>query len=158
MRRAWEDRNASQPGRNYLSVGDRGENVRVLQQRLSQLGYFNANPDGYFSEYTKSSVIAFQQYYRINPSGVVDSQTWQILGLNGSPVANRPQNNRFVVIVPIYNSDTLNIVRQYVPDAFPAESKLGSYVNAGAFSDRAEADKRSRELRSRGLDARVDYF
>jgi peptidoglycan hydrolase-like protein with peptidoglycan-binding domain len=159
VRRAWEDRNASnQPGRNYISVGDTGENVRALQERLGQLGYFRAYPDGYFSEYTRSSVIAFQQYYRLNPTGVVDSQTWQVLGLNGSPVANRPSNNRYVVVVPIYNNDTLNIVRQYVPNAFPAESRLGNYVNAGAFSDRTQAEQLSRDLRSRGLDARVDYL
>jgi len=159
VRRAWEDRNANgQPGRNYISVGDKGDNVRALQERLGQLGYFKAYPDGYFSEYTRSSVIAFQQNYQLNPTGVVDSQTWQVLGLNGSPVATRPNNNRYVVVVPIYNNDTLNIVRQYVPNAFPAESRLGNYVNAGAFSDRTEAEQRSRELRSRGLDARVDYF
>lgn len=159
VRRAWEDRNANnQPGRNYISIGDKGDNVRALQERLAQLGYFNAYPDGYFSEYTKSSVIAFQQNNQLNPTGVVDSQTWQVLRLNGSPVANRPSNNRYVVVVPIYNNDTLKIVRQYVPNAFPAESRLGNYVNAGAFSDRNEAEQRSRELRSRGLDARVDYF
>ena len=159
VRRAWEDRNANnQPGRNYISVGDRGENVRALQERLGQLGYFKAFPDGYFSEYTRSSVIAFQQNYQLNPTGVVDSQTWQVLGLNGSPVANRPSNNRYVVVVPIYNNDTLNIVRQYVPNAFPAESRLGNYVNAGAFTDRTQAEQLSRDLRSRGLDARVDYL
>ncbi|MGI8499635.1 MAG: peptidoglycan-binding domain-containing protein [Hassallia sp.] len=160
VRRAWEDRyaNQNQPNRNYISVGDKGENVKALQERLAQLGYYNGYPDGYFSEYTRSSVIAFQQNYRLNPTGVVDSQTWQVLGLTGSPVANRPSNNRYVVVVPIYNNDTLNIVRQYVPNAFPAESRLGNYVNAGAFSDRNEAEQRSRELRSRGLDARVDYF
>lgn len=160
VRRAWEDRyaNQNQPNRNYISVGDRGENVKALQERLTQLGYYNGYPDGYFSEYTRSSVITFQQNYRLNPTGVVDSQTWQVLGLNGSPVANRPNNNRYVVVVPISNNDTLNIVRQYVPNAFPAESRLGNYVNAGSFSDRIQAEERSRELRSRGLDARVDYL
>ncbi|MGI2905330.1 peptidoglycan-binding domain-containing protein [Tolypothrix sp. VBCCA 56010] len=160
VRRAWEDRyaNQNQPNKNYISVGDRGDNVRALQERLAQLGYFNGYPDGYFSEYTRSSVIAFQQYYRLNPTGVVDSQTWQVLGLNGSPVANRPNSNRYVVVVPISNNNTLNIVRQYVPNAFPAESRLGNYVNAGAFSDRTQAEQLSRDLRSRGLDARVDYF
>ncbi|MCV3214105.1 peptidoglycan-binding protein [Plectonema radiosum NIES-515] len=160
VRRAWEDRyaNQNQPNKNYISVGDTGENVKALQERLTQLGYYNAYPDGYFSEYTRSSVIAFQQYYRLNPTGVVDSQTWQVLGFNGSPVANRPNNNRYVVVVPISHNDTLNIVRQYVPNAFLAESRLGNYVNAGAFSDRTQAEQRSRELRSRGLDARVDYF
>jgi peptidoglycan hydrolase-like protein with peptidoglycan-binding domain len=160
VRKAWEDRyaNQNQPNRNYISVGDRGENVKALQERLTQLGYYNGYPDGYFSEYTRSSVIAFQQNYRLNPTGIVDSQTWQVLGLNGSPVANRPNNNRYVVVVPIYNNDTLNRVRQYVPNAFPAESRLGNYVNAGSFSDRTQAEQRSSELRSRGLDARVDYF
>ncbi|MHC5728849.1 MAG: peptidoglycan-binding domain-containing protein, partial [Nostoc sp.] len=50
-----------QPGRNYLTVGDRGENVRLVQERLSQLGFSNTNPDGFFNDYTRQSVSAFQQ-------------------------------------------------------------------------------------------------
>ncbi|MDM9584285.1 peptidoglycan-binding protein [Nostoc sp. GT001] len=178
-----------QPGRNYLTVGDRGENVRVVQERLAQLGFSNANPDGLFNDYTRQSVVAFQQYSRINSTGNVDWQTWEALGLNGSTPANYTENNNYVladtnryalppandyvvpvtngntlvadnpyrVIIPISSNDTLSKVQQYIPNAVAEQSGLGDYVNAGAFSDRAQAETLTKKLRSLGLDARVKY-
>ncbi len=170
-----------QPTRNYLTVGDRGDNIRLVQERLSQLGFSNANPDGYFSDYTRESVMAFQQSSRLSSTGNVDWRTWEALGLNNStgdnsvetnryvaPVSNNyllPEtngnilaaNNRYTVIVPVFSNDTLNKVQQYIPHAVTEQSNLGDYVNAGAFSDRAEAERLSKMLRSYGLDARVKY-
>ncbi|MEH1945105.1 MAG: peptidoglycan-binding protein [Nostoc sp.] len=185
-----------QPIRNYLTVGDRGENVRLVQERLSQLGFSNTNPDGFFNDYTRDSVIAFQQSSRLNSTGNVDWETWEALGLNSSNVGNSaeangyvvaetidyvaPQTNRYAlpptnnvvpvsngntlaannpyrVIVPISNHDTLSKVRQYIPNAIAEQSNLGDYVNAGAFSDRAQAETLSKKLRSLGLDARVKF-
>ncbi|MEH1975026.1 MAG: peptidoglycan-binding protein [Nostoc sp.] len=186
-----------QPSRNYLTVGDQGENVRLVQERLSQLGFSNTNPDGFFNDYTRESVIAFQQSSRLNSTGNVDWQTWQALGLNSSTGGNSAeangyvladtneyvasQTNRYVlppttdyvvpvsngntlvannpyrVIIPISSNDTLSKVQQYIPNAVPEQSNLGDYVNAGAFSDRAQAETLTKKLRSLGLDARVKY-
>ncbi|MEH2082271.1 MAG: peptidoglycan-binding protein [Nostoc sp.] len=178
-----------QPGRSYLTVGDRGENVRLVQERLAQLGFSNTNPDGLFNDYTRQSVIAFQQSSRINSTGNVDWQTWEALGLNGSTGSNYTQTNDYVladtnryalppandyvepvtngntlvannpyrVIIPISSNDTLSKVQQYIPNAVAVQSNLGDYVNAGAFSDRAQAETLTKKLRSLGLDARVKY-
>lgn len=178
-----------QPGRNYLTVGDQGENVRLVQERLGQLGFSNTNPDGFFNDYTRQSVIAFQQSSRLNSTGNVDWQTWQALGLNSSTVSNSAETNGYVlaetnryvlpptndyvapetnhntlvannpyrVIVPISSNDTLVKVQQYIPGAVAEQSNLGDYVNAGAFSDRTQAETLSKKLRSYGLDARVKY-
>ncbi|MGF2037600.1 MAG: peptidoglycan-binding domain-containing protein [Nostoc sp. CmiVER01] len=186
-----------QPGRSYLTVGDQGDNVRLVQERLSQLGFSNTNPDGFFSDYTRQSVIAFQQSSRLNSTGNVDWQTWEALGLNNSNASNytetngyvfssnndyvAPQTNRYAlpptngyvvpvsngntlvannpyrVIVPISNKDTLIKVQQYIPNAVTEQSHLGDYVNAGAFSDRAQAETLTKKLRSLGIDARVKY-
>ncbi|ACC80263.1 Peptidoglycan-binding domain 1 protein [Nostoc punctiforme PCC 73102] len=193
-----------QPSRDYLTLGDRGDNVALVQERLSQLGFSNTNPDGFFSDSTKETVIAFQQYSRLNVTGNVDWQTWQALGLDSSTGGNyteangsvlpetrylvpvntgyaTPENNRYVlppatayavpgtngntlvasnpyrVIVPISNNDTLSKVQQYIPNAVTEQSHLGDYVNAGAFSDRAQAETLTKMLRSYGLDARVKF-
>jgi peptidoglycan hydrolase-like protein with peptidoglycan-binding domain len=182
-----------QQARNYLTVGDQGENVRLVQERLSQLGFSNTNPDGFFNDYTKESVIAFQQSSRLNSTGNVDWQTWEALGLNNSTGGNYaetnsylPPNNDYVapqtrylpptnnvvpvtngntlvannpyrVIVPISNHDTLSKVQQYIPNAVTEQSNLGDYVNAGAFSDRTQAETLTKMLRSYGLDARVKF-
>ncbi|AVH73750.1 peptidoglycan-binding protein [Nostoc sp. 'Lobaria pulmonaria (5183) cyanobiont'] len=178
-----------QPGRSYLTVGDRGENVRSVQERLAQLGFSNTNPDGLFNDSTRQSVIAFQQSSQINSTGNVDWQTWEALGLNGSTRGNYTPNNDYVladtnryalppandyvvpvtngntlvannpyrVIIPISSNDTLSKVQQYIPNAVAEQSNLGDYVNAGAFSDRAQAETLTKKLRSLGLDARVKY-
>lgn len=149
-----------QPGRNYLTVGDSGDNVRALQERLLQLGFFNGNPDGYYGDNTRQYVYAFQQYMRLTPTGNVDPQTWQALWSNNTPGVNGNNNNQkgYVVVIPIHNADTLNKVRQYIANPVVEKSGLGDYVNAGRFRNRAEAENLSKQLRSYGLDARVDYF
>ncbi|MBD2072252.1 SPOR domain-containing protein [Leptolyngbya sp. FACHB-671] len=73
-------------------------------------------------------------------------------------VLGRSPTSRYVVVVPARRDNTLNVVRQCVPDAFLADSRLGDYVQAGAFPNRSSAENLSRVLRSRGLDARVAYF
>jgi peptidoglycan hydrolase-like protein with peptidoglycan-binding domain len=142
---AWEDRYANQPTRDYLTVGDRGNNVRAVQQRLSQLGFFTGSVDGYYDDWTREAVVGFQQYYQLSPTGNVDWQTWNALSINDSSsirdVSNNTINNRYIVVVPISNGSTLNQVRRYVPDAYTAKSNLGTFVNAGSFSDRAAAEE-----------------
>ncbi|MCC5635754.1 peptidoglycan-binding protein [Nostoc sp. CHAB 5844] len=159
VRQVWVARYSNQPTRTVLSTGAKGENVRTVQKRLSQLGYFNRSVDGIFGEYTKAAVLAFQKDYRLNPTGKVDGQTWQVLGFDNSVALSRPVINRYyVAAVPLQNSDTLDKVRRFVPNAFPDVSTSGNYVNAGAFSDRTVAENLTKMLRSKGLNARVQFL
>ncbi len=72
-------------------------------------------------------------------------------------VIGRTKDTPHVVVVPAASPNTLNGVRQCVPNAFLTNSRLGSYVHAGAFADYNRAASISAMLRSRGLDARVVY-
>lgn len=144
-----------------ICLGERSQRVTTVQQRLRDRGFFNGDITGYYGPATRDSVAQFQRYYRLEATGLVNFQTWEALGLSnsGNPTSGNPQSkNRYVVVVPMYSNDTLSKVRQFVPEAFAADSRLGSYVNAGQFSDRSEAERLSRLLRDRGLDARVEYF
>ncbi|MBD2776437.1 peptidoglycan-binding protein [Iningainema sp. BLCCT55] len=144
-----------------ICQGERSQRVTTVQQRLRDWGFFNGNINGYFDPTTRDAVAQFQQYSGINPTGFVNFETWQALrlGNQGNPNAENPNtNNRYVVVVPMRNNDVLSRVRQYVPEAFWAESRRGVYVNAGQFRDRSDAEQVSKLLRSRGLDARVEYF
>jgi peptidoglycan hydrolase-like protein with peptidoglycan-binding domain len=146
-----------------LRPGDNNENVRNLQLRLEQLGYFKGNPNGFYGDYTRDAVTQFQRNYRLNVTGFVDSATWQALGLRniagvGGEIDNPIPTKRYVVVVPIQNRDTLRLVRQHVGNAFEAESNLGRYINAGQFEKRQDAERLIRNLQDRGFDARVDFF
>ncbi|NJM69195.1 MAG: peptidoglycan-binding protein [Scytonema sp. RU_4_4] len=144
-----------------ICQGERSQRVTLVQQRLQNLGFFRGDITGYYGPATRDAIVQFQQYNGLATTGSVNFQTWQALGLsnnaNNSTGLN-PKENRYVVIIPISRNDTLDQVRQYIPEAFRAESKLGPYVNAGQFRERSQAEDLSKWLRSRGLDARVEYF
>lgn len=145
----------------FICLGENSPRVVAVQQSLRQQGFFNREITGYYGTETRDAVAQFQQAVRLNPTGIVDFQTWQALGLtnNNSTGGENPNiENRYVVIVPIRDANTLEQVRQFIPEAFAVKSKLGNYVNAGAFRDRSAAEQLSSQLRDRGFDARVEYF
>lgn len=67
-----------------LSYGSKGDDVKKLQQRLYDLGYLNAAPDGIFGSYTLAAVNAFQMANGIGVDGIVGPKTLE--KLNGSPI------------------------------------------------------------------------
>ena len=56
-------------------LGDRGADVRELQQRLNKLGE-QLGADGIFGPATHAAVVAFQASNGLVPDGVVGRQTW----------------------------------------------------------------------------------
>jgi peptidoglycan hydrolase-like protein with peptidoglycan-binding domain len=77
-----EDVSKQFPG--VLSLGDTGENVRIIQYFLSAVSFFNsAVPDpgtsGVYDEATRNAVIAFQAFSGLPQTGVTDDATWNLL-------------------------------------------------------------------------------
>ncbi|MEQ8465288.1 peptidoglycan-binding domain-containing protein [Coleofasciculus sp. E1-EBD-02] len=136
-----------------LRPGDRGQDVFELQLKLRQAGFDPGPVDGIYGFQTQNAVEQFQEANNLFPDGVASQDTLQALGL--IPTL---EQNRYVVVVPIYNGDTLTRVQRYVSGAFTADSGRGKFVNAGSFVDRDGAEAISHRLRSQGLDARVAYF
>jgi peptidoglycan hydrolase-like protein with peptidoglycan-binding domain len=62
-----------------LQVGSENNEVYTLQQILAQLGFLDANPNGYFGRQTKYAVQSFQMNNSISPTGVVGYQTREAL-------------------------------------------------------------------------------
>ncbi|MEQ9483720.1 peptidoglycan-binding domain-containing protein [Coleofasciculus sp. F4-SAH-05] len=136
-----------------LRPGDRGQDVFELQLKLRQAGFDPGPVDGIYSFQTQNAVEQFQEANNLFTDGVANQDTLQALGL--IPTL---EQNRYVVVVPIYNGDTLTRVQRYVSGAFTADSGRGKFVNAGSFADRDGAQEISHRLRSQGLDARVAYL
>jgi N-acetylmuramoyl-L-alanine amidase len=64
-----------------LKEGMRGDEVKLLQQKLKELGFYNSTIDGIFGRNTLQAVIAAQIYFRLDGDGIVGVQTWKkILG------------------------------------------------------------------------------
>lgn len=67
-----------------LKQGSKGSEVREVQRRLKNWGYYNGVVDGVFGKGTKDAVIAFQKKNGIKADGIVGKATYQALGMNES--------------------------------------------------------------------------
>lgn len=71
-----------------LSIGDRGQQVKALQEKLNAQGA-NLVADGIFGPGTHAAVVAFQAKQGLTPDGVVGSRTRVALGLLESGLAKQ---------------------------------------------------------------------
>jgi cell wall-associated NlpC family hydrolase len=58
-----------------LESGMKDDSVLSLQKELKSLGFFNADPTGYFGDVTNSAVIKFQKKYGLDPDGIAGAET-----------------------------------------------------------------------------------
>ena len=66
-----------------LQVGASGKITRILQQRLTNLGYSTNGIDGMFGQNTKQAVMNFQKSRKMSVDGIVGKNTWsKLLGLS----------------------------------------------------------------------------
>jgi N-acetylmuramoyl-L-alanine amidase len=56
--------------------------IRAVQQRLNEFGYYYGYIDGVYNESTKSAVIRFQRDYGLNAEGYIGPLTLQMLGIS----------------------------------------------------------------------------
>lgn len=59
--------------------GDTGENVRLIQQRLIDLGYLSGKVDGVFGTASQKALEAFQSKHQLKVDGTAGTETYAIL-------------------------------------------------------------------------------
>lgn len=64
--------------------GSSGDEVRQIQTKLSQLGYYNGEIDGIFGSGTKKAVTAFQKTQGLTADGIAGKDTLSALGIGKS--------------------------------------------------------------------------
>ena len=67
-----------------LKQGSKGSEVKEVQRRLKNWGYYKGSVDGVFGAGTKSAVIAFQKKNGLTADGVVGKATYKALGMTAS--------------------------------------------------------------------------
>lgn len=60
--------------KNYLTVGDKGTDVKTLQTKLNKVGY-KLSVDGEYGSATKAAVLSFQKKYGLTQDGVAGKNT-----------------------------------------------------------------------------------
>lgn len=67
-----------------LRQGSSGADVKTMQRKLKNWGYYNGAIDGIFGAQTKKAVIYFQRKNGLTPDGIVGEKTLKALGMSSS--------------------------------------------------------------------------
>ena len=62
-----------------MKLGDKGSDVRGMQRRLAELGYYDGKDNGYFGVLTERAVKSFQTRNKIDVTGTIDQEVRNLL-------------------------------------------------------------------------------
>lgn len=143
---------ATVPFSDTLSQTDSGVPVRTLQYYLSVIAYFNgALPSvaitGIFDSDTVNAVIKFQQFYAIEPTGIVDDETWfAIRDVYRKTVGALPEGyqGKYAKLYPGYfltkgmNNSSVADLQTYINGISKVISEIPALTVTGYFGDLTE--------------------
>ncbi len=112
--------------------GSSGEEVKQIQNKLKQWGYYDGNVDGIYGSKTFSAVKKFQQKNGLNPDGIAGEKTLDALGINNSESSSSGNN---------VNNTDLNLLSKLVHGEARGEPYKGMVAVAATVLNRV-ADSR----------------
>lgn len=65
-------------------LGSRGDEVRKIQKKLKELGYYKGSVDGIYGTSTKKAVTAFQKNCGLTADGIAGAKTLKFMGLGSA--------------------------------------------------------------------------
>lgn len=77
--------------------GDSGSEVRTIQQKLKNWGYFNGSVDGIFGAKTEAAVKLFQRKNGLTADGVVGKATLKALGMSSGNSSVSNNNDHYLL-------------------------------------------------------------
>ena len=83
---------ATKPSRTLRS-GDTGDDVKSVQTRLKELGYYSGSVDGKYGSGTVSAVVSFQSSNGLTMDGVAGSGTYKILYSTSAKTASEASSS-----------------------------------------------------------------
>jgi general secretion pathway protein A len=75
------------------TLGKRGSDVRLLQQQLTEVGFYTAPVDGIVGVHTLNGLNAFRRQHGLSPDGNVDDRTLFLLEQNLNQLREEEKNN-----------------------------------------------------------------
>ncbi|NJR38661.1 MAG: peptidoglycan-binding protein [Leptolyngbyaceae cyanobacterium CSU_1_4] len=119
-----------------LRLGDRGDAVRDLQERL------NISADGIYGQDTRDAVLLYQAEQGLTRDGIAGEETLRSLGLDPNSrgevfltapgSVNESPGGPYRVVIPGDDQDKLARARQVIGDAsISSDSRSGDYIDAG---------------------------
>lgn len=75
---------SSNDAMSLSKMGSTGSEVRKIQTRLKDWGYYNGTVDGVYGSKTRSAVIKFQKKHGLTADGIAGKKTLEAIGISGS--------------------------------------------------------------------------
>lgn len=117
-----------------LRQGSTGGEVKEVQRRLKEWGYYSGAVDGIFGTGTKQAVIAFQKKNGLTADGVVGKATFAALGMNESyNVLNRQSGSSD------YTSSDLYLMAKCIYAEGRGESYTGQVAIGAVIMNRVKS-------------------
>ncbi|MBQ2700238.1 MAG: spore cortex-lytic enzyme [Clostridia bacterium] len=91
-----------------VAWGSRGEQVRLIQEKLKQYGYFDGAVDGIFGKETYDGVVYFQRKNGLKVDGAVGQGTAAALGItlsNGAVAAANPNESETYLLARLIHGE-----------------------------------------------------
>lgn len=111
--------------------GSRGEKVALIQQTLSQWGYYKGGIDGHFGRSTYNAVVAFQKKNGLTVDGKVGSATASAMGITLSSSVSQP----------LYQETELALLARLVNGEARGEPYTGQVAVAAVVLNRVRSDE-----------------
>ncbi len=102
-------------------IGSRGNEVRQIQKKLRELGYYKGSVDGIYGTGTQKAVRSFQKNCGITADGIAGPKTLKYLGLSSSASGSSGQ----------YSGSDINLLAKLIAAEARGESYTGQ-VAVGA--------------------------
>lgn len=117
-----------------LRQGSTGGEVKEVQRRLKEWGYYSGAVDGIFGAGTKQAVIAFQKKNGLTADGIVGKATFAALGMNESyNVLNRQSGSSD------YTSSDLYLMAKCIYAEGRGESYTGQVAIGAVIMNRVKS-------------------
>ncbi len=126
--------------------GSTGNEVKNIQKKLQQLGFYSGSVDGIYGSRTQSAVKSFQKSVGITADGIAGSKTLLYLGLGGSSSNSTSYSNADVeLLAKVISAEARGesytgqvavgavILNRVAHPSFP-DSISGVVYQSGAFS------------------------
>lgn len=109
-------------------LGSRGDEVRSIQKKLKELGYYSGSVDGIYGSNTQNAVKAFQRNCGLTVDGIAGPKTLLYLGLGSSSSSSSSQ----------YSSNDVYLLAKVIAAEARGESYTGQVAVGAVILNRVE--------------------
>jgi N-acetyl-anhydromuramyl-L-alanine amidase AmpD len=85
--------------KRILKHNDVGEDVKILQEKLKELGFYRDRITSHFGQTTLQSVLSFQKNVNIKIDGIVNLQTWNKLNCFNISKPIKEEENKLDILL-----------------------------------------------------------